>query len=156
MNQETRQFPERPQLPLTTRKKAFVGVGAAMFAAQLAIAVFVAPAVTGEGDANAGALAALWACSVAWSITAVLLLVRQTDMPDIATAAFLLTIPAFGAFTLVAALDARGTESETNLVSALFLGVTAGALTALIVWPVAQVIARVLKLPTTEGMHGDQ
>ena len=83
----------------------------------------------------------------------VLLIVRQADLPDIATASFIFTISSHAAFTLSAAFSARGTRAEVNLVDALFLGVTTGALTALIVWALAQGIARVLRLPTTDRLH---
>jgi hypothetical protein len=65
----------------------------------------------------------------------------------LALAALLPSIAAFAAFTLSAALDARGRADETNLVDALFFGVTTGALTALPVWGVAEVAARLLRLP---------
>ena len=147
---------ERPQLPLTTRKKVFVGVGAAMFLAQLAGAVLVAPAVTGPGDADAGLLVSIWGGITLWSVAVTLLLVRQADLPDIATAAMLVTIATFATFTLAAAFDLRGTEHDVNMVDALFLGVTGGALTAMVVWGIAMFLARVLRLPTTAGLDDEQ
>jgi hypothetical protein len=141
-------LPERPQLPLTNRRKALVACGGAMFAAHAIAAVVCAPLVTGEGDANAGAIFALWAASIPWAVVAALLIVRQADRPDVATAAMIVTILPFALFTLTAALDARGTDAETDVVSALFLGVTAGALTAMAVWGIAMGVARLLKLPS--------
>ena len=41
------QFEDGPQLPLTTRRKVLVAIGAAMAVAQLSVAVLVAPATTG-------------------------------------------------------------------------------------------------------------
>ncbi|HEY8172275.1 MAG TPA: hypothetical protein VIH21_04245 [Dehalococcoidia bacterium] len=120
-----------------------------MFLIQIGAAIALAPPTTGVGDANAGLLAAMWAGSVLWSATAVLLLVRHADLPDIATASMLVTIAAFAAFTLTAAFDARGTKAEVNLVDGLFLGVTAGALTAMLVWGIALGTARILKLPVS-------
>lgn len=146
------QVDERPQLPLTPRRKVLAGIGAAMFVAQLAVAYLVAPEITGPGDANAGALAALWAGAIAWSVVAALLIVRQADMPDVATASMLLTIATFAVFGLSAAWDVRGTEDEINVVDSLFLGVTSGALTGLLVWGIAMLVARVLRLPTTAGL----
>jgi hypothetical protein len=149
------EFEERPQLPLTSLRKALVAAGAALFGAQVLTAWAIAPATTGPGDANAGVLAAMWAISIGWSTLAVLLLVRQADLPDIATASFIVAIAVFGAFALSAALDLRGTEDEVNVTDALFMGVTSGALTGMIVWGVALGIARLLRLPTTEGLRGD-
>ena len=145
-------LPERPQLPLTTTRKAMLAIGGAMFFAQIAGAWLAAPLVTGEGDANAGAIFALWAASIPWSAAATLLIVRQADLPDIATASILVTIPPFALFTLTAAIGARGTDAEYDLVSAMFLGVTAGALTAMIAWGLAMLVARVLRLPTTADL----
>jgi hypothetical protein len=145
-------FPERPELPLTPRRKALLAVGAAMFAAQLIGAIAIAPAVVGDGDANAAAITALWAVSIPWSVIAVLLMVRQADLPDIATASMLVTIAPYAAFALVAAYEVRGTKAEQNVVDAMFLGVTGGALTAMIVWGVAMAAARLLKLPTTRHL----
>lgn len=145
------QFPETKDLPLTTRRKALVAVGAAMALAQIATAVYVAPRITGAGDASAGALAAIWAASIPWSAVAVLLLVRQADIPDVATASMLVVIAAFGAFGLSAAFDARDSDGAVNLTDALFLGVTGGALTAMIVWGAAMAAARLLRLPVTRG-----
>ena len=111
-----------------------------MFVAQVVAALALAPVVTGEGDANAAAIAALWAASIPWSVVAALCVVRQADLPDIATASMLVTIAPYAAFTLMAAYEARGTRAETNLVDAMFLGVTGGA------------AARLLRLPTTRDL----
>jgi len=142
-------LPERRELPLTDRKKALLAVGALMFAAQVVAAIALAPVITGEGDANAPAIFALWAASIPWSVIAALLIVRQADLPDIATASMIVTIAPFAMFTLAAAYEARGTSAETNLTDAMFLGVTAGALTAMVVWGIAMGVARLFKLPTT-------
>ncbi len=149
-------FEERPQLPLTSRRKVLVAIGVSMLLTQLLGAAAVAPFVTGTDHANAAALFGLWAASIPWSTVAALLVVRQADVPDVATASFVITISAFGAFTLSAAIAARGSRAEVDPVDALFLGVTSGALTALVVWGLAQAIARVLRLPTTEGMHAGE
>jgi hypothetical protein len=145
-------FPDRPELPLTPRRKVALALGLAMFAAQVIAAIALAPAVTGEGDANGGAIAALWAASIPWSVVAALLIVRQADLPDIATASMLVTIAPYAAFTLMAAFEARGTKAETNLVDAMFLGVTGGALTSMLVWGIAMGTARALKLPSTRDI----
>ena len=121
-----------------------------MALAQAAAAWFVAPAVTGPGDADALVLVGLWFGCIAWSTAAALLLVRQADIPDVATAAMLVTIVAGGAFSLSAAWDLRGTDDSTNLSDALMLGVTGGALTGVAVWGAAMLIARRLRLPATE------
>lgn len=142
-------FPERRELPLTERKKVLLGVGLAMFVAHVILALALAPVITGEGDANAPAIFAVWAASIPWSVIVALLIVRQADLPDVATASMLVTIAPFAMFTLVAAYEARGTSAETNLTDAMFLGVTAGALTAMLVWGIAMGVARLLKLPTT-------
>jgi len=142
-------FPERPELPLTNRRRVLVGIGAAMALAQVYAAWRIAPGVTGEGDAEAWRLLWIWLGAIGWSAVAALCLVRQADLPDVATAAMLVAIPAHAAFAFSAALDARGTEAEYDLVSAIFLGVTAGALTALIVWGLAMLIARALRLPAS-------
>ena len=142
-------FPERPELPLTQRRRVLVVIGTAMALAQVVAAYVIAPYVTGEGDASAPLLLALWACTIPWSVAATLCLVRQADLPDVATASMLVTIPPYAAFTFAAAYDVRGTDAEYNLVDAIFLGVTAGALTAMIVWGLAMAIARALRLPTT-------
>jgi hypothetical protein len=149
------EFEDRPQLPLTSLRRALVVAGLALFGAQALAAWAVAPATTGPGDADAGVIAGMWAASILWSVATVLLLVRQADLPDIATASFVVTITAFGAFALSAALDVRGTEGEVNVTDALFMGVTSGALTALAVWGIALGAARLLRLPTTEGLRGD-
>ena len=145
-------LPERRELPLTDRKKALLAVGALMFAAQVVVAIALAPVITGEGDANAPAIFALWAASIPWSVIAALLIVRQADLPDIATASMIVTIAPFAMFTLAAAYEARGTSAETNLTDAMFLGVTAGALTAMVVWGIAMGVARLFKLPTTADL----
>jgi hypothetical protein len=147
------QFEDGPQLPLTNRRKALVAAGLAMWAAQCAAAFALAPRTTGPGDADAGVLGALFAGCIAWSVVAVLLLVRQTDLPDVATASMLVVISAFGIFALSAALDVRGTPDEVNITDALFLGITAGGLTSLMVWGIAMGIARVLRLPTTAHLR---
>jgi len=145
-------LPERRERPLTDRKKVLVAIGAAMFAAQVIAALALAPVITGEGDANAAAIFALWAASIPWSVAAALLIVRQADLPDIATASMIVTIAPFAMFTLAAAFEARGTSAETNLTDAMFLGVTAGALTAMLVWSIATGLARLLKLPTSADL----
>jgi hypothetical protein len=145
-------FPERPELPLTARRKVFIAIGMAMFIAQVIAAIALAPVITGEGDANAAAIAALWAASIPWSAVAALLIVRQADLPDIATASMFVTIAPYAAFTFVAAFDARGTKAETDLVDAMFLGVTGGALTSMIVWGLAMAAARLLRLPSTREL----
>jgi hypothetical protein len=148
-------FEDGPQLPLTTRRKVLAGAGVAMFLAQCAAAIALAPATTGA-NANATALAAAWAASIAWSVTAVLLVVRQADLPDVATASFLVTISAFVIFAGAGAIAARGTSHEVNITDTLFLGVTTGALTALVVWAIAMGVARVLRLPTTAALRGPE
>lgn len=149
------QFEDGPQLPLTSCRKVLVGVGLMMFAAQSAAAIALAPATTGPANADAAVLALVWVISVAWSAATVLLLVRQTDLPDVATASFFVTISAFAIFATTAALNARGTASEVSIVDALFMGVTAGALTALIVWALAMGAARLLRLPTAAALRAD-
>ena len=149
------QFEDGPQLPLTNRRKVLVGAGVAMFAAQSVAAIALAPPTTGPGDADATVLAMLWLASVLWSMTAVLLLVRQTDLPDVATASFLVTISAFALFALSASFDLRGTPSEVNITDGIFLGITTGAMTALLVWALAMGVARVLRLPTTAALQDD-
>lgn len=142
------QFHDRPQLPLTSRRKALAGVGVVMFVAQCGAAIALAPATTGA-DADAARLALAGAASIAWSAATVLLVVRQADLPDVATASFMVTISAFAIFAVAAALHVRGTASEVDVTDTLFLGVTAGALAALVVWAIAMGAARVLRLPTT-------
>ena len=149
------QFENRPQLPLTTRRKILVGIGAAMFLVQVGAAALLADPTTGEGDASLAVFAALWAGSVAWSVTATLLLIRQADIPDVFTAALLVTIAPFALYGLMAALAVRGTSQETDIVSAMFFGITVGALTAILVWGMAMGLARALKLSTTAGLAGD-
>jgi hypothetical protein len=145
-------YEDGPQLPLTSLKKALLAAGVAMFAAQVVAAIVAAPRTTGAGHADAGVLAAMWCVSVVWSAVAVLLLVRQADLPDVATASFIVVIATFAAFALTAALAARGTDAEVNVVDAMFFGVTTGALTALIVWAIALGVARLLRLPTSAGL----
>jgi hypothetical protein len=149
------QFEERPQLPLTPRRMVFLAWGLASFAFGLGAAVALAPQTTGAGRGDAAILLGIWAASIPWAVLTVLLIVRQNDLPDIATASFLVTIAAFAAFALTAALAARATDAEVDLVDTLFLGVTIGALTALIVWGIALGIARLLRLPTTEALHAE-
>ena len=147
------QFEDGPQLPLTSRRKVLVAVGVTLLIAQVIVAAAIAPLISGPDNANPLALFVVWAASIPLSAIGVLLIVRQADLPDIATASFIFTISSHAAFTLSAAFSARGTRAEVNLVDALFLGVTTGALTALIVWALAQGIARVLRLPTTDRLH---
>jgi hypothetical protein len=142
-------FRDPPQLPLTTARKLMLMTGLAIFAAQLAAAVAIAPMITGPGDADAGMLAIAWLVSMPVSTAIVLLVVRQANLPDIATASMLVTIATYGAFALAAALDVRSAGDDVNVTDALFLGITGGALTGVIVWGAALAIARLLKLPTT-------
>jgi hypothetical protein len=144
--------PEPRELPLTDRKKVLLAIGAAMFALHVIAAIVLAPVTTGAGDANAAAIFALWAASIPWSAVAALLIVRQADLPDIATASMTVTIAPFAMFTLAAAFEARGTSAETNLTDAMFLGVTAGALTGIFVWGIALGVARLLRLPTSANL----
>lgn len=146
------QFEDGPQLPLTAWRKVLVAIGIAMFAAQALAAALLGPATTGE-RADTMLLAVIWPLSVAWSATTVLLLVRQADLPDVATASFIVTISAFAIFAATAAFDVRGTPSEVNITDAIFFGVTTGALTALLVWGIAMGIARLLRLPTTAHLR---
>ena len=147
------QFEDGAQLPLTSARKVLLGAGIVMFAGQIGLAAVLAPATTGRGDADPAVLTALWGGCVAWSVVTVLFIVRQADVPDVATASFVVTIAAFATFALSAAYDVRGTADAMDMVDALFLGVTSGALTALLVWGVAQGAARLLRLPTTEGLR---
>lgn len=147
------QFEDGPQLPLTNRRRVMLAIGLALFAGQVAAAIAVAPPTTGAGDADALVLLVLWTASIAWSLTTVLLVIRQADLPDIATASMIVTISPFAAYALSGALDVRGTRDEVNLTDALFLGVTSGALTAMIVWGAAMGIARMLRLPTTAHLR---
>jgi hypothetical protein len=144
---------DEPQLPLTPRKKAMLAVGGLMFVVQVLAAFALAPATTGSGNADAGLLALIWCGCVLWSVPATLLIVRQADLPDIATSAFIVTLSAFAAFALSGAFHVRGTSEEVDLVDTLFLGVTTGALTALLVWGIAMGAARLLRLPTTEALR---
>jgi hypothetical protein len=146
------QFEDGPQLPLTTRRTVLAGVGVVMCVVQWGAAIALAPATTGV-NANAAAIAAAWAASIVWSATAVLLLVRQADLPDVATASFMVTISAFAVFAVAGAIDAQGTAHEVNVTDMLFLGITTGALTALVVWVIAMGVARVLRLPTTAALR---
>ena len=146
------EFEDRPQLPLTTRRKVLVSIGAAMFVAQLVGAALLAEPTTGEGDASAGVLAWLWAGCAGWSVITTLLVIRQADIADVFTAALLVTVSPFALYAAMAALAVRGTEQETDIVNAMFLGITAGALTAVLVWGTAMGAARALKLPTTAGL----
>ena len=150
------QFEDGPQLPLTTRRKVLVAIGVVMALAQLVAAVLVAPATTGPGDADPALLGAMWCACVAWSMVAVLLLVRQADLPDVATASFLVVISTQALFALSGAMDLRGTPDEVDLVDTMFLGITAGAMTALIVWALAMGAARVLRLPTTAELREER
>src|SRR5437773_2496273 len=147
------QFEDGPQLPLTSQRKVLVAVGVTLLFAQLIIGAVIAPLITGPDNANTIALFVVWVASIPLSATGVLLIVRQANLPDIATASFIITISSYAAFTLSAAMAARGTRAEVDLVDALFLGVTTGSLTALIVWALAQGVARLLRLPTTDGLH---
>jgi hypothetical protein len=149
------QFDERPQLPLTPRRMMLLAWGLALFVCGLGASVALAPQTTGAGRGDAATLLAIWGASIPWAVLTVLLIVRQNDLPDIATASFLVTISPFAAFALTAALAARGTDAEVDLVDTLFLGVTVGAMTALIVWGVATGIARLLRLPTTEALYAE-
>ena len=146
------QFEDGPQLPLTQRRKVLVALGAAMALTQIIVAALAAPVTTGD-RADAGVLAALWAGSAIWSAASVLLLVRQADLPDVATASFLVTIPTFAVYALVAAVRAHDTDPKVNIVDAMFLGITVGAMTALFVWAIAMGIARLLRLPTTAELR---
>jgi hypothetical protein len=140
--------------PLGGIRMALLVAGVLMFVAQTAGAWIVAPSVTGPGDAGAGPLAALWVASIGWSSVTVLLLVRHAEVPDIATAAMLVVIAAYAAFTLSAALDVRDSGDAVNTTDALFLGVTAGGLTSVVVWGVALGAARLLRLPRGDELRG--
>jgi hypothetical protein len=132
-----------------------VAAGIALFAVGVLAAIALAPRVTGTDNGDAATLLAIWVASVPWAVLTVLLVVRQADLPDVATAAFVVTITPFAAFALTAALAARGTDAEVDLVDTLFLGVTVGAMTALLVWGIALGVARLLRLPTTEALHAE-
>jgi hypothetical protein len=112
----------------------------------------LAPATTGQ-NADGAALAIIWPLAVVWSAATALLIVRQADLPDVATASFIVTISAFAIFAGSGALHARGTASEVNLTDTVFFGVTTGALTALLVWAIAMGVARLLRLPTTAALR---
>jgi hypothetical protein len=115
-------------------------------------AAIVAPEITADGDANGGAILVLWLASIPWATAVALLIVRQADLPDIATASMIATIAPFAIFALCAGIELRGTPAERDVVSTMFLGVTAGALTSMLVWGIAMGIARLLKLPTTAAL----
>jgi hypothetical protein len=119
----------------------------AIFAGQVVGAALLAPPTTGAGDANLAVLAALWLACLGLSIFGTLCIIRQADIADVFTAALLITTPPFAVYAVAAALAVRGTEEETDVVSAMFLGITVGALTAVLVWAVAMGLARMLKLP---------
>ena len=150
------QFEDGPQLPLTTRRLALVAVGVAMFLLQLGAAALLAEPTTGKGDASVGVFAALWGGCVVVSTVATLCIVRQANVPDVFTAALLVTITPFAVYALGAAFGLRGTEQETDIVSAMFLGITIGGLTAVLVWGIAMGVARAFKLPTTAGLDEDK
>lgn len=133
--------------PMTRRRSLIALLGGAMAIAQIAAAGATAPYLTGEGSGSAGAIVALWAASLPWSVIAVLLLARKADIADVFTAAMLVCISAGATFALVAGLDVRGTPAERDLVDTLFFGVTSGALSALLVWGIAMATARLLHLP---------
>jgi hypothetical protein len=143
------QFEDRPQLPLTNRRKALVGAGVVIFFGQLAAAAALAAPTTGDGDASLAVFAALWAGCFVLSVVGTLCIIRQADIPDVFTAALLMTIPPFAVYALMAAMAVRGTDEETDVVSAMFLGITVGALTAILVWAVAMGIARAMKMPVS-------
>lgn len=141
------QFEDRPQLPLTPRRKALVGVGGLIFIGQIAAAAVLAAPTTGEGDASITIFAVLWLGCAALSLIGTMCIIRQADIADVFTAALLMTIPPFAIYALAAALSVRGTDEETDVVSAMFFGITVGALTAILVWAIAMGLARALKLP---------
>ena len=138
-----------PEPPLTRTRLALVVAGAAMALGQVAFALAIAPVITGPGDAHIGVLFALWAGCVFWSAAAALMLVRHADIPDVATAAMIVAVPACGAFALSGAYDVRNTQHGTNLSDALMLGVTGGGLTAMASFGIAILAARILRLPRT-------
>lgn len=142
------QFEDRPQRPLTTTRIALVAVGGVLFVAQLIAAALLAPPTTGPGDASLGTFVILWVASILVATTITLCIIRQADVADVFTAALLATITPYALYALVAALELRGTPDETDVVSAVFLGVTTGALTGVLVWAIAMVVARLLGLPT--------
>jgi hypothetical protein len=118
-----------------------------MFAAQLLAAYLLAEPTTGPGDARASVFGLMWAVCVVWSVAATLCIIRQADIADVFTAALLVTIAPFALYALLAALSLQGTDAETDVVSALFFGITAGALTAVVVWMLSMAVARFLRLP---------
>jgi hypothetical protein len=139
-------YDESREVALSPRRRALAIAGAVMALVQVAAAASVAGPTTGDG-AGISVILALWLASVAWSVPAVLLLARRADLPDLFTASMLVDISVCGVYATVAGLDARGTDSERNLVDTMFFGVTTGALTALVVWAITLVIARLLHLP---------
>jgi hypothetical protein len=141
------QFDDRPQIPLTPRRMTLVAAGGVMFVGQLVAAAVLAAPTTGPGDADPGVFALLWAGSVLWSVGITLCIIRQADIADVFTAALLVTIGPYALYALLGALDLRGTRDETDIVSAMFLGITVGALTAVLVWGIAMAIARLLRMP---------
>ena len=149
------QFEDGPQLPLTQRRKVLVAIGAAMAAGQLIAAVLAAPGTTGD-HADPSVFGAMWAGTIAWSVIAVLLLVRQADLPDVATASFLVTISAYAVYALTASWHLNDANAGVNIVDGMFLGITVGAMTALFVWALAMGIARMLRLPTTAGLRKEE
>jgi hypothetical protein len=140
---------DAPQLPLTPLRRALVVCGMALLLTQTAAAAALAPLTTGPGDADGGVLAAMFGASLIISCIAVLLLIRQANLPDIATASMLVTIPPYAVFALVAAYDGPA-DDNAGLVDALFLGVTGGALAAMLVWGAAMGVARALRLPRSQ------
>lgn len=144
------QFEDRPQLPLTQRRLLLVAVGIVMFGGQLAAAAALAAPTTGPGDAQLGLLALMWLVSIPWSVAITLCIIRQADIADVFTAALLVTIAPYALFSLMAAVDSRGTRDETDIVNAMFFGITTGALTAVIVWATSMGIARLLRLPVSD------
>ncbi len=150
------QFEDGPQLPLTTRRLALVIVGVSLFLLQLGAAALLAEPTTGKGDASIGVFAALWSGCVVVSTVTTLCIVRQADIPDVFTAALLVTITPFALYALLASFALRGTDQETDIVSSMFLGITVGGLTAVLVWGMAMGVARALKLPTTAGLDEEE
>jgi hypothetical protein len=141
------QLEDRPQLPLTPLRRLLVAAGITIFGLQVIAAALLARPTTGEGDVSITVVAALWAGCFALSTVGALCIIRQADIADVFTAALLMTIPPFAVYALFAALAVRGTEEETDVVSAMFFGITVGALTAVLVWAAAMGLARALKLP---------
>ena len=146
-------FEDSPQLPLTTLTKALLAAGAAMFAAQLAGAIAAAPRTTGAGNADAAVLFAMWGGSIAWSAVTVLLLVRQADLPTSRRRRSSSSSRRSSRSRWRPHSTRAAAIAEVNVVDTLFLGVTTGALTALIVWALAMAVARLLRLPTTVALR---